>query len=293
MKKGFMKKCMAVLMGALCVTTFAGCSGSDEQEQIGEITPEVTEEAVEVETASVGIDLTDADLITEGTLTVGMVIDYPPFEYYPTNGTMPIGIDVDIVNAVAKQLGLQVEIKDVPWDDALFTNMGSLYDVVCSAVTITDDRLDDMIFSDPYIDSYQSIVVRENSDAQIKSFEDLAGMKVAVQKGTVSDELMQSYIEQQLFEIDLMQYEVATDCFEKLMAGTVDAIVCDSTVTEGQIARNEDKLEEAFRDKSKVEKFAIAIHKQNQGLQRAINEALDILETEGIEKMIIDSWFSK
>ncbi len=297
MKKGFLKKSMVLLLSAICMMTVVGCSGKGE---IAQETPVPTT----IETTSSNqsddnflqvnqeyIDISSANLITEGKLTVGMVIDYPPFEYYASNGGTAIGIDVDIVNAVAKHLGLEVEIKDVPWDDALFTNIGKEYDIVCSAVTITDERLEEMIFSSSYIDNYQSVVVAKNSDISINSFEDLNGLKIAVQKDTVSDELMTSLMSNEDMEIELTENEVATDCFEQLKAGKIDAIVCDSTVTEGQVARNPEDFEEAYRDEANVEKFAIAIGKDNMGLQTAINEALDKLQEEGTSKKIINSWF--
>lgn len=300
MKKKIWKNCVAVLMGLLCLATFTGCGDAATEsgamsKAITEMTSteDATEEDVNAQEEKASIDLSDANLVAEGKLTVGMVIDYPPFEYYPPNGDTPIGVDVDIINAVAKELGLQVDIKNVPWDEALFTNMSNEYDVVCSAVTITEDRLGNMIFSDAYIDSYQSVVVRKDSKITIDSFEDLDGLKIAVQKDTVSDELMQKYVEDETVQIELKANEVATDCFEQLKAGEVDAVVCDSTVTKGQVARNQDSLEEAYRDESKVEKFAIAINKENPGLQAAINEALHKLQETGTDKAIINRWFSR
>jgi len=294
MKQRRLMKWLPILLGILLIATFVGCSNGDSEESVAEETTEATTtEAISTEEEVATIDLSNATLLTEGKLTVGMVIDYPPFEYYPSNGDTPIGVDVDIIDAVAKQLGLTVEIKNVPWDDALFTNMGSEYDVVCSAVTITDERLKDMIFSDSYIDSYQSVVVRKDSNISINGFEDLDGLKVAVQKDTVSDELMQDYINNETIQVELTENEVATRCFEQLIAGEIDAIVCDSTVTEGQVARNVDTLMEAYRDESKVEKFAIAIEKNNIGLQTAINEALNDLRNQNLDQTIIDNWFSR
>ena len=150
-----------------------------------------------------------------------------------------------------------------------------------------------MIFSDSYIDNYQSIVVRSDCDIAIDSFERLDGLKVAVQKDTVSDELMNSLIDNETINVQLLENEVATDCFDQLNAKEIDAIVCDSTVAEGQVARSSGAFVEAYRDASNVEKFAIAIGKDNQGLQKAINEALAILDDSGVEKTIINSWFSR
>ena len=298
MKNQLLKRCVAVLLGVLFMTSLAGCSNadSDKNVDITEASIAEAEDAIkedDIDAVSESIDLGDATLINDGILTVGMVVDYPPFEYYPTNGTEPIGVDVDIVNALADELGLEVEIKDVPWDDALFANIGSEYDVVCSAVTITDDRLEEMLFTDAYIDNYQSIVICRDSEVNIQGFESLDGLRIAVQKGTVSDEMMMGFVEQETISIELIENEIATDCFEKLKNGDVDAVVCDSTVAEGQVTRNSDVFSEVYRDESTVERFAIAIGKDNTGLQIALNKALSKLQNEGAVTSIIDSWFSR
>lgn len=238
------------------------------------------------------IDLANAALIADGKLTVGMVVDYPPFEYYPANGKDAIGIDVDIANSVARELGLNLEIVDVPWDAELFTSMGTKYDVICSAVTVTDERMENMLFSNSYIDNCQAVIVRADSSTSINSFENLSGLRVAVQKDTVSNELVQELIEKGI-EIELIEKEVATDAFDLLKDGQADALVCDSVVADGQVARQAGILREAYRDESNMEKFAIAIANDNEDLQIAINEALGRMESSGEIRNILNSWFGR
>lgn len=147
------RKITFFIAGLLITLGLVGCasnraSSPTEPEATPEVITDNDENKVITEETSV-IDLSSAKLVSEGKLTVGMVVDYPPFEFYPDNGNTPIGIDVDIVSNIAKKLGLELEIKDVPWDDNLFANMGSEYDVVCSAVTITEERMTKMLFLIP------------------------------------------------------------------------------------------------------------------------------------------------
>ena len=100
----------------------------------------------------------DLSLLNEGTLTVGASIDYPPYESYASDGVTPIGFDVDLVTAVATLLGLEVSFIDTAFE-GIFGGMGVNFDVVCSGVTINDERLENMLFSDPYIENYQCIVI--------------------------------------------------------------------------------------------------------------------------------------
>lgn len=291
------RKITFFISGLLLALGLVGCasnraSAPTEPEATSEVITDNDENKVITEETSV-IDLSSAKLVTEGKLTVGMVIDYPPFEFYPDNGNTPIGVDVDIVSNIAKELGLELEIKDVPWDDNLFANMGSEYDVVCSAVTITEERMTKMLFSDSYMDNYQSVVIAKDSEIVIEDMTHLNGLKVAVQKNTVSDEFVKELMDAGEINIELIEYEVATDCFEQLLNGNVDAIVCDSTVAEGQVARNTETLKEAYRDERRVEQFAIAIPSDNEGLKNAINEALGELKEEGTTDKIIKSWFGR
>lgn len=291
------RKITFFIAGLLLTLGLVGCASNrasvpTEPETTSEDITDNDENKVITEETSV-IDLSSAKLVTEGKLTVGMVVDYPPFEFYPDNGNTPIGIDVDIVSNIAKKLGLELEIKDVPWDDNLFANMGSEYDVVCSAVTITEERMTKMLFSDSYMDNYQSVVIAKDSEIAIEDMTHLTGLKVAVQKNTVSDEFVKELMDAGEINIELIENEVATDCFEQLLNGNVDAIVCDSTVAEGQVARNTETLKEAYRDESRVEQFAVAIASDNEGLKNAINEALGELKEEGTTDKIIKSWFGR
>ena len=131
-------------------------------------------------------------LMNDGVLTVGVEIGYLPFEDFADDGTTPIGYDIDIATAVADKLGLEVNFINTAWD-GIFAGIDVNYDCVCSAVTINAERQETMLFSTPYINNYQAVVVPTGSDLEISSFQDLDGMTIAVQKETTSDQLMSDY----------------------------------------------------------------------------------------------------
>ena len=94
-----------------------------------------------------------------------------------------VGFDMDLIQAIAKDQGVEVEIKNTAWDGIFAGLDGGSYDAILSSVTITDDRKKTYDFSDPYFDANQAVVVRAD-DASIKSEADLAGKKVGAQIGT-------------------------------------------------------------------------------------------------------------
>ncbi len=275
-----MKKMISMLLAAalLCVS-FVGCGDSKKDD---------VSSAAEVKGT---VDVSNVKLIKEGTLTVGMEIGYPPFEDKAENGD-PIGYDVDLVYALADKLGLEVNIVDTAFD-VIFAGIGTNYDCVVSAVTITDERRENCLFSDPYIDSFQSVVVKKGSDIKIESLKDLSGKSVALQDATTSKALLE----------DMIKTGTVTDCkmgpsekvltaFTALDNGEYDVVLCDSPVADTYITNYPDKYELAFLDKENVEQFGVAMAKTDVELQTAINEAMKQLKDEGFFEENKTRWFA-
>ncbi len=275
-----MKKRVLALMctAAMALGMITGCGSAATK----------TENSTATTTAS-SIDISDVQLMNDGVLTVGCEVGYPPFEDFAEDGTTPIGFDVDIITAVAEKLGLQVNIVNTAWD-GIFAGIDVNYDCVCSAVTITDERKETMLFSTPYIKNYQAVVLPAGSDMTIESFMDLDGKTIAVQKETTSDELMSDYQSTGTIDVEIVANEKITSCFTQLTNGEVDAVVVDSTVADGFVLKSDDYVI-AYKDDAEAEEFGIATGHDNTALQKAINEALAELEAEGYIQETYDYWF--
>ncbi len=232
----------------------------------------------------------ELNLMKAGTLTMGVEIGYPPFEDFANDGVTPVGYDIDFANALAEKLGLELVFINTAWD-GIFQGIGVNYDIVISAVTITEERKESMDFSDPYIDNYQAVVLRADSDATIESFFDLDGLALAVQKETTSDILISDYISTGSLNSTVAQNEKVVTCFTQLDNKEVDAVVVDSTVAVGQVGKYPDKYKIAYLDKSEAEQFGVAMVKGNTELLNAINEAIAELKEEGFFQEAIEYWF--
>ena len=275
------RKIIAMLLAAamLCVS-FVGCGSDDSKNDVSS--------AAAVQGS---VDVSNVKLIKEGTLSVGMEIGYPPFEDKAENGD-PIGYDVDLVYALADKMGLEVNIVDTAFD-VIFAGIGTNYDCVVSAVTITDERRENCLFSEPYIDSYQAVVVKKGSDIKIESLKDLSGKSVALQDATTSKALLE----------DMIKTGTVTDCkmgpsekvltaFTALENGEYDVVLCDSPVADTYITNYPDKYELAFLDKENVEQFGVAMAKNDVELQTAVNEAMKQLKEEGFFEENTAKWFA-
>lgn len=282
-----MKKVLVCMMTlVLSLGLFTGCGSSQKTES--STSKETTSESGE--TVAETIDTSEVSLMNNGVLTVGVEIGYPPFEDFAEDGTTPVGYDIDIITEVASRLSLEVNFINTAWD-GIFAGIDKNYDCVCSAVTINAERKKTMLFSDPYINNYQAVVVPTGSDLDIKGFTDLNGMTVAVQKETTSDELMSDYESTGSIDVEIVANEKVTSCFTQLTNGEVDAVVVDSTVADGYVAKEPDKYTIIFKDDSEPEQFGVAMGKENTALQAAINEALKQMEEDGFIEDTYDYWF--
>ncbi|MCR4946291.1 MAG: transporter substrate-binding domain-containing protein [Lachnospiraceae bacterium] len=277
------KRIVAALCAAMMVLGLSACGAGNAGGQ------SAGQSSGEDKPAASTIDVSGAKLMSDGVLSVGCEVGYPPFEDFAEDGTTPIGYDIDIITAVAEKLGLKANIINTAWD-GIFAGIGVNYDVTCSAVTITPERQETMIFSTPYINNYQAVVLLADDDRKVESFNDLDGLSIALQKETTSDILMSDYKSTGTIDVQIVANEKVTSCFTQLQNGEVDAVVVDSTVADGYI-NSSDAFKIVYKDESEPEQFGIAMAPDNTELQKAINQALAELEAEGFIKETYDYWF--
>ena len=274
-----MKKLFALALSVMMLLSFAACAAKPAEE-------------APAAAAAASVDMSGVKLMQDGVLTVGMEIGYPPFEDFAEDGTTPIGYDVDFAKALGEKLGVTVNFVNTAWD-GIFQGIGVNYDCVISAVTITEERKASMLFSEPYINNYQAVVVKKDFAGKIGSFMDLNNMAIAVQKETTSDILMSDYVSTGSITATISANEKVTTCFTQLENGEVDAVVVDSTVADGYLASNPDKFIKIFQDESEPEQFGVAVALDNTPLQAAINDAIAKLTAEGFFESNVAYWFGK
>ena len=279
------KRILSVLLAAVCVLGLTACGEKKAEAPAADTSSSDAGAA----SASSDIDISGVKLLSDGVLSVGCEVGYPPFEDFAEDGTTPIGYDIDIISAVAEKLGLKVNIINTAWD-GIFAGIGKNYDVTCSAVTITPERQETMLFSTPYISNYQAVVLMADDDREVSSFLDLDGLSIALQKETTSDILMSDYKSTGTIDIQIVADEKVTSCFTQLQNGEVDAVVVDSTVADG-VLNSSDDFKIVFEDTEEPEEFGIAMGKDNTALQTAINQALKELDEEGYIDETYDYWF--
>ena len=286
------KRILAIVLCMILSMSFMAC-GSSVVDKSGDKTkkseaPKATDTPKATEAATNG----DLGLIKKGTLSVGVEIGYPPFEQYAEDGTTPIGFDIDFAKALSQKMGVEVNFINTGWE-TIFAGIGTNYDVVISCVTINDERKQTMDFSDPYVNSYQSIVVKKGSTLTFNSLKDLDGKSVGLQKETTSDETIKKMISTGTIKATVVGSEKIITCFTQLDNGEIDAVLCDSIVSDGYVGKEPEKYVKIFQDESAPEQFGVAIKKGNKTLQDAINKAIKELKDEGFFDKNYEKWLGK
>jgi polar amino acid transport system substrate-binding protein len=224
----------------------------------------------------------DLGLTDEGTLLVGSDIPYPPFE----QGDPPDyeGFDIDVINAVGEEMGLDVEMVDVPFDLVLQGGAGR-YDLAIAATTITPARENRVDFSDPYFESEQSLLVPADGDVQ--SIDDLTSdTVVGAQDGTTGE----TYAEENS-DAEIRPFPEIDDAYNALAGGQVDAVMNDLDPNNTAAEENPDL--EVVETYATGEEYGIVLADGDTALTEAVNEALATVKEDGTLDEIYQEWFQK
>ena len=237
-----LKKIVSVLLAAACVFSLAACGSKESSEDSSE----------------------------KETLVMATNAEFPPYEYH--EGDDIVGIDAEFAAAIAEKLGMELKIEDMAFDSIIPAVTAGKADIGVAGMTVTEDRLESVNFSDTYATATQVVIVKEDSD--ITGPDDLAGKTVGVQLGTTGD-IYASDIEDATVE----QYNKGFEAVQALTQGKIDAVIIDGEPAKEFVKEAEGLkiLDEAFTE----EEYAIAIAKDNTDLEEKINDALGELKDSG------------
>ena len=207
--------------------------------------------------------------------------DFPPYEFH--EGDKIVGIDVEICQAIADELGKELVIEDMAFDSVITSVYTGKADLGAAGLTITEDRLKNINFSDPYATAAQVIIIKEDSD--IASPDDLVGKTIGVQLGTTGD----IYAED-IEDATLERYNKGFEAVQALLQGKIDAVIIDNEPAKVYVSQNDGLkiVDEAFT----YEEYAIAIAKDNTKLLDDVNAAIKKLKDSGKLDEIVAKYIS-
>lgn len=215
-------------------------------------------------------------------LVVGTHAEFPPFEYIGDDGTIQ-GFDADLMTAIMEKVGQEIEITNMDFASLILALQNGQIDMAIAGMTITEERMQNVNFSDPYFEATQKLIVNEGS--AIAASQDItAEMKIGVQEGTTGD----------MYATDNMpakveRYNKALDAVLDLKNGRLDAVLVDAAPSEylaanvGGVVVLEENISE--------EQYGIAMRKEDTQLLESVNAALKDLIDSGAYAEIYANYF--
>ena len=289
-----MKKYFAMLLAGMMAVSLVACGGSStasapaEEETTEAEAPaeETTEAEAPAETTEETAEMTTVEA---GVLHMATNAAFPPYEMISDNGGFE-GIDVEIATEIARKLGLELVVDDMEFGSVITSVQGGKSDIAMAGLTVTEERKQNVDFTESYATGVQVIIVPEGSD--IQTVDDLANNKmIGVQDGTTGYIYCSSPVEDGGYGEDhVTSYPNGAMAIEALKGGKVDAVVIDNEPAKAFVqAKAGLKI---LDTEYIVENYGIGISKDNNGLRDAVNNALKELIADGSVKLIVDKYIN-
>lgn len=213
-----------------------------------------------------------------GKIVMATNAQFEPFEYI--DGTDYKGIDIEISQKIADELGVELEIHDVKFESVIAEITTGKANFAAAGLSITPDRLENVDFSNEYFSATQSIIVMKEGSSVAKP-EDLKDKVVGVQTGTTAD----TYVtdkdgENNVGVKEVKRYNSFVDAVNDLMTGRLDAVVMDDFPATKLVEKNADKIMK-LDDELTGEKYAIAVPKGDEAMKEVVNKVLADMEESG------------
>ena len=275
-----MKKMLSLALVLVLMMSLAACGAKTE-------TPAATTApAAAAETTAAAAD-TEAPAAEVKTIEAGKLImstnaSFPPYEMIADDGSFE-GIDVEVADAIAKKLGLELEVDDMDFDAALLAVQQNKSDIVMAGVTVTEDRKLVMNFTDSYATGVQVVIVKEGSDVTL---DNLGEKMIGTQRGTTG----YIYTSGDYGDDHVTAYDNGASAVQALLNGQVDCVVIDSAPAEAFVAANAGLT--ILDTEYVTENYAIGVNKDNTALLDAINQALAELTADGTVQAIVDKYIT-
>lgn len=277
------KQVIALLTAAMMAGAMAGCGSNGADATTAAEAAAAGDTAADTDTKDGAETAADEAGADGKVLVMATNAEFPPYEYH--DGGDIVGIDVEVAEAIAGKLGMTLEVEDIAFDSIIPELESGKADIGVAGMTVDEDRLKNVDFTDPYTTASQVIIVKEDSD--IAGPDDLKGKYIGVQLGTTGDIYASDY------EADgstIERYNKGFEAVQAMQQGKIDAVVIDNEPAKVFVSQNEGIkiLDEALT----VEEYAIAVKKGNTELLDKVNKALGELKESGELQAIIDKYIS-
>jgi polar amino acid transport system substrate-binding protein len=226
-------------------------------------------------------------LVKDGTLTVCSDTPYEPFEFEGTDGKQT-GYDIELLGDIAKDAGLSIDVKDLPFDGILASLAAGDCDVVGSAVTITPERAQQVDFSKPYFDADQSLLVHTADKSKYAKLTDLTGQRIAVQSGTTGETYAKAHTPA---GATIVSFEDSSGMFGAIKSNDVAAVLQDFPVNAYRATKDDTlTVTETFPT---GEQYGFPVKKANTAVLAFVDDGLALLRSDGRFDEVFKKYFGE
>lgn len=217
----------------------------------------------------------DGDLLSSikssGKLVVGTASGYPPYEFVDVTSSSQdvIGIDIELAQAIADELGVKLEVQDMNFSSLLSSLPAHKIDLAIAGINPTDERKKTLDFSDTYLTAENKIIINKSDADKYKTLDDFKGQTLAVEKSTTQEMVCQEVLP----ECPLTSLEKVPDCILELKNGKAVGVVVENIVGE-QYLLSDDTLQFSDADLNRDKESAVALEKGNEDLLEIINKVI-------------------
>lgn len=259
-----MKKITGLVITLAALFTLAACGGSSSTDASSSAKTEDQLAAIK----------------KSGVLKVATSADYAPFEFHTmVDGKDKIvGADIDLVNEIAKELGVKAEVSDMSFNTVLASLNQGKSDIAISAISATKERKEQFDFTDNYYNPPQVVIINKKNKDKFTSLDSLKDQQVGAQKGSIQEDIVKTQIK----DAKLVSIEKVPNMVVEVNSGSLDAMVVEKTIAESYVQQNPDLMvADIDLEPSSDEAFAIALPKGSEELQTELNKIIKKLNDEG------------
>ncbi|MCJ1993712.1 transporter substrate-binding domain-containing protein [Lactococcus piscium] len=223
----------------------------------------------------------------KGTLTVALNPDFAPFEFQiiKDGKNEIVGSDVDLANEIGKSLGVKVKFQAMDFNNVLASVQSGKADIAVSGISATAERKKAYDFSTPYYTAKNVMIVKKSDLATYKKLSDFSGVKVAVQKGSVQENI----VTDQIKGVNAVSLIKNGQMINELKNDTVSGVVFEEPIAKAYVSANPDLtiVSSIQFDSSKSDSYAIALPKDSGNLKTEVDKVIKKLKADGqIDKLV-------
>lgn len=220
------------------------------------------------------------DIKKRGELVVGLSADYAPYEFHATvdGQDQIVGFDISIAQKIADDMGVDLHIEELGFDALLGALKTGKIDLIISGMSPTPERLQEVDFSDPYMNAQQRLVVRKEDQDKYTNIDQFEGVPVSVQKQTTQEELANN----ELTGAKVTSLQKTSDVIMNLKNRKVDAAILEGPVAEAYVDENDDLALSNLDFENGDKETAVALPKDAPRLSESINNSIQTINDEGL-----------